>query len=335
VQSGDGSSQGGLGVKAILLGILASLFFAMTFVLNRMMSLDGGSWVWSASLRFLFMLPVLAAIVLRRQKLGLLVSELRQRPWQWILWSTVGFGLFYIPLCVASAYSPGWLVAGTWQFTIIAGSLIVPLFSETVHTPTGVRKVRKRIPRRGLVLSSLIVVGIVLLEGQQARIVSMSSLALGSVPILFAAFAYPLGNRKMMELCGARVGAVERVLGMTIASLPLWLLLCLCGLFTVGPPSTKQMVQALVVALLSGVIATIIFFTATDLTRGNVQQLAAVEATQSGEVVFALLAELVLIPGTKVTGWDLAGVGLVVAGIILHSLATHGPKTTNDMTVQA
>jgi drug/metabolite transporter (DMT)-like permease len=322
-------------VKAILLGILASLFFAMTFVLNRMMSLDGGSWVWSASLRFLFMLPMMVFLVHRRKKLGLVASELRQHPWQWILWSTVGFGLFYIPLCVAAAYSPGWLVAGTWQFTIIAGSLIVPLFFETVQTPHGVRKVRKRIPLRGVAMSSLIVVGIVLLEGQQARMVSASSLALGSLPILVAAFAYPLGNRKMMELCGTRVDAVERVLGMTIATLPLWTLLCLYGLVTVGPPGIKQTLQALVVALVSGVIATVIFFTATDLTQGNVQQLAAVEATQSGEVVFALLAELVLIPGTKVTVWDLAGVSLVMAGIILHSLVTHGPKRTSDMTVQA
>jgi drug/metabolite transporter (DMT)-like permease len=321
-------------MKAILLGIVASMFFAMTFVINRMMSLGGGNWVWSASLRFLIMFPVLVILVVRRRKLGLLVAELRRHPWQWMVWSTVGFGLFYIPLCIAAAFSPGWLVAGAWQFTIIAGSLLVPLFSETVHTPNGVRTVRKRIPLRGLAVSSLIVLGIALLEGQQARIVTASSLILGSLPILVAAFAYPLGNRKMMQLCGSTVEAIERVLGMTAASLPLWILLSIYGLVTVGPPGAQQTLQAAVVALLSGVIATVIFFTATDLTGGNVQQLAAVEATQSGEVVFALLAELALIPGTKVTGWDLAGVGLVVIGIVLHSFSTHGPKS-KDITVQA
>ena len=31
----------------ILLGILAALFFAVTFILNHAMELDGGSWLWS------------------------------------------------------------------------------------------------------------------------------------------------------------------------------------------------------------------------------------------------------------------------------------------------
>ena len=50
-------------MKAILIGILGALFFSVTFVLNRSMELDGGSWVWSASLRFMFMLPLLFIIV--------------------------------------------------------------------------------------------------------------------------------------------------------------------------------------------------------------------------------------------------------------------------------
>ncbi len=40
-------------MKAIVIGILASLFFAVTFILNRAMELSGGSWMWSSSLRFL------------------------------------------------------------------------------------------------------------------------------------------------------------------------------------------------------------------------------------------------------------------------------------------
>lgn len=44
-------------MKEIALGILASLFFAVTFILNHAMEMQGGSWLWSASLRFFFMLP--------------------------------------------------------------------------------------------------------------------------------------------------------------------------------------------------------------------------------------------------------------------------------------
>ena len=45
--------------RTILLGALAALFFSATFILNRAMSLEGGHWLWSASLRYAFMLPIL------------------------------------------------------------------------------------------------------------------------------------------------------------------------------------------------------------------------------------------------------------------------------------
>lgn len=49
--------------KALLFGIGASFFFSFTFVLNRQMNIGGGSWYWSSSLRYLFMLPILFFIV--------------------------------------------------------------------------------------------------------------------------------------------------------------------------------------------------------------------------------------------------------------------------------
>ena len=36
--------------KALFYGILASFFFAFTFILNRSMNLAGGYWLWSLSL---------------------------------------------------------------------------------------------------------------------------------------------------------------------------------------------------------------------------------------------------------------------------------------------
>ena len=50
-------------MKPLLLGIAASFFFAFTFVLNRAMDLSGGSWAWSASLRYFFMVPLLLMLV--------------------------------------------------------------------------------------------------------------------------------------------------------------------------------------------------------------------------------------------------------------------------------
>ena len=306
-------------MKPILVGILASFFFAATFVLNRIMSDAGGSWIWSASLRYLFMIPLLFVVVFARKGVGRLANEMIRQPGLWLWWSFIGFGLFYAPLCFAAAYSPAWLVAGTWQFTIIAGSLMVPLFYMTVPDQNGWIRVRKRIPWKGMGVSLIILLGIGLMEWAQSTRVSFGHLLLGAVPILVAAFAYPLGNRKMMEVCGGRLDAYQRTLGMTVASLPLWLILSFYEWITHGLPSEGQTLQTFIVALFSGVIATVLFFSATDMAKGDIHKLASVEATQSGEVVFTLIGELIFLSGTKISIVALAGIGLVVLGMILHS----------------
>ncbi len=115
-------------MKAIVVGILASLFFAVTFILNRAMELSGGSWLWSSSLRFIFMVPFLCLIVIMRGTFAPLLQKMRKKPLSWIKWSFAGFVLFYAPITFAAGYGPGWLVAGTWQITIVAGVLLSPLF---------------------------------------------------------------------------------------------------------------------------------------------------------------------------------------------------------------
>ncbi|MGG1876758.1 multidrug resistance efflux transporter family protein [Paenibacillus cisolokensis] len=314
-------------MKPVLIGMGAAFFFAFTFVLNSSMQLSGGSWIWSASLRYLFMLPFLLIIVLAGRKLRPLWHEIRRKPGAWLLWSCIGFGLFYAPLCFAAAYSPGWLIAGTWQITIISGALLTPLFFETRHTPQGPVQARAALPFKGLGMSLIILLGIVLMQLDHAGSLSTRDLLFGFVPVLIASFAYPLGNRKMMELCEGRLDTTQRVLGMTIASLPFWLLLSVYGAMTVGMPSTGQTFQALLVALLSGVIATVLFFKATDMVRGNMQQLAAVEATQSMEVLFALAGELWILsmPIPSPLAW--CGVIIVMIGMALHSLMSNRQET--------
>ena len=67
-------------MKAIVIGILASFFFAFTFVLNRAMDLEGGSWIWSASLRYYFMVPMLLLIVMYRGNLKQLFQYMKNNP---------------------------------------------------------------------------------------------------------------------------------------------------------------------------------------------------------------------------------------------------------------
>jgi len=318
-------------MRPILLGVLAALFFAVTFVVNRAMDMAGGSWIWSASLRYIFMVPFLVIIVLARKNLKQLFSVMKEQPRSWLVWSFIGFGLFYAPLCFAAAYSPGWLIAGTWQITIISGSLLAPLFS----VPLGNKKVKGKIPLKGLMMSMIILLGIILMQIEHAQTLPLDGVLLGILPVLIASFAYPLGNRKMMEICDGRLDAYQRVLGMTLASLPLWFLLSVYGLFTVGAPTMQQGIQSLIVAISSGVIATVLFFMATDLVRGNMQKLAAVEATQSIEVLFALVGEIIILSLPIPTPLSWVGMLVVIIGMVIHSYVARIEKESATTTINA
>jgi drug/metabolite transporter (DMT)-like permease len=89
-----------------LIGIIAALFFSATFILNRSMSLEGGSFAWSASLRFLFMIPLLLAVVTLKGSASKLFADLRRRFAVWFIWGTVGFGIFYAGICFAGENGP-------------------------------------------------------------------------------------------------------------------------------------------------------------------------------------------------------------------------------------
>ncbi len=295
--------------KGLLLGLLASFFFAFTFLLNRSMHLSGGSWIWSASLRYLFTFPIFALFVWRTSGFSRVHTAIRKTPFQWLLWSTVGFGLFYAPISFAGDHGESWLIAASWQITIVMGLLLSPLF-------------QKRIAVKNLGAAAVILVGVFLL--QVKNIVSLNTLSLlGTLPpILIAAVSYPLGNRKMMALCPPELTTMERVYGMTLCSLPFWLLLAVAGLVTVGAPSGSQAIQSLGVAVLSGVIATLLFFRATDLVRHSQRQLAVVESTQSFEVLFTLVGGVLLLHDSAPDAYGWVGVGLIVVGMVLSSIAS-------------
>lgn len=317
-------------MKEIAIGIVASLFFAVTFILNHAMEMQGGSWLWSASLRYFFMLPFLLIIVFYRRGFSQLSNEIKAQPTAWLLWSFVGFVLFYAPLTYAAAFGPGWLVSGTWQFTIVAGVLLAPLFMTVISG----KKVRQKIPFVSLLISCVILVGILLIQIPQAQSVSFKSLMLGILPVIVAAFAYPLGNRKMMDVCGGRIDTFQRVLGMTIASMPAWIIMAIYALFTVGLPSTGQLFQSLLVGISSGVIATILFFIATDRVKDHQGKLAAVEATQSTEILFVIIGEVILLGIPFPNSIALAGLGVIIVGMLLHSYYTMilGRKSTTQQT---
>ena len=291
---------------AMGLGLLAAALFSSAFVVNKSMQLGGGAWEWTASLRYLMLLPLLAAIVGARRGLAPVLAALRAEPARWLLWSTIGFGLFYAPLAFAVSAGPGWLLAGTWQLTILAGILLAPVLYDDE---------RAVIPRRAVAGALIVLAGVALMQAEHASGVGTGVLLVGVLPVIVAAFAYPAGNRRTMELADGRLDTWQRILAMVIASLPFWLALSVVGAAHAGAPGAAQLGQSLVVAVVGGLVATALFFAATARVRRDPTRLAAVEATQSGEVVFAAGVEAVLLGAGLPSPLAWAGIALIVAGI--------------------
>lgn len=303
-------------MRILIIGILAAFFFSTTFVLNRAMSLDGGHWVWSASLRYFWMLIFLSAglFAVRRK---LFIETLKLYFSHWLFWTIaggVGFGLFYALLSFSASYAPGWVVAATWQTTILATPIILLLFG-------------KKIPLRAMFLTLIIFAGVLLVNIERAGSSPLDVILLGSIPVFIAAFAYPFGNQMVWE---ARQGGSRliphldspamddpfcRVLLLTLGSLPLWaVLIVICS---PPAPAVNQIINTALVAIFSGVIATSLFLYARNKAT-SAAELAAADCTQSMEVVFSLLGEVLLLGGALPGPMGWAGIVLTMIGLALY-----------------
>lgn len=270
------------------------------------MNLTGGYWVWSASLRYFFSLPMLFAIVAVKGNVKPVFEEIKKKPLPWIIWSTVGFGLFYAPLTWASEFGESWLVASLWQLTIVAGVFLNPLWG-------------KKIPMKSLLTILIILVGVFFMQWENFINGSQQKNVINCVILIaIAAITYPLGNRKMMSVCEDRLDTPQRVLGMTSCSIPFWILLSIFGGVAHGGPSATQSVQSLLVALFSAVIATLLFFQATNMVRNHPKQLSMVEGTIAGEVIFTLIGGILFLHDSIPTGIQFIGIGLILIGMILN-----------------
>jgi len=305
-------------ISLISIGLLSGLFFSSTFILNRVMSLEGGHWVWSGSLRYGFMILLLLLLLplIQGVKSTLDVFRLFLRNWVfWTIAGTIGFGGFYSLLCFSADHAPGWVVAATWQLTIIASLCVLMGFG-------------RRFPKKVWLFSGIIVVGVLLVNASHVDWENIEPLLLGGLPVLAAAFCYPIGNQLVWEAKKGKASLpnisspllenpFNKILLLSLGSLPFWLLLIVIN----NPlaPSRGQVLSTALVALLSGILATGLFFLARN--RANKpSELAAVDATQSSEVVFALIGEMLLLQAPLPDATAFTGIFLVVSGLIFFIL---------------
>ena len=301
-------------ILAVALALASALFFTATYVLNRAMASAGGHWAWSAALRYLLTLPMLALVLPMRGGFAPVWQALRAHPWIWLAWSGIGFGLFCVLLTWAAAFAPSWLVAGTFQLTVIAGMLLAPLLY---------RDQRARLPRAALALGGVIVVGVAIMQAGHFHgdLPREAWLALGAVTV--SAFLYPLGNRAILlhlERTGEQLNATQRVFGMTLASQPFWLVIAAWAGHAAGAPAPMQVLLAAGVALFAGTIATILFFKATAMVQDDPAALGAVEAMQAAELLFSTALGVAFLGEHLPQGWAAAGALLVIAGIVALGL---------------
>jgi len=297
-------------VAAVLIALASALFFTATYVLNRAIATSGGHWAWSATLRYFLTLPRLACVLPRRGGFAGVWRAMRAHPGAWLVWSGIGFTLFCVCLTWAAAYAPAWLVAGTFQLTVIAGMLLAPLIYDDT---------RSRLPRGALALGVLIVAGVAAMQlGHfNGKLDRDAWLALASVTI--SAFLYPLGNRKILlhlERTGETLNATQRVFGMTLASQPFWIVVAIYAGSVAGVPPLSQIALAAGVALFAGTIATILFFHATAMVQDDASALGAVEAMQAAEILFSTLLGVVMLGESAPHGIALGGALVVAIGIV-------------------
>ena len=297
----------------LIVGLLSALFFSATFLINRAISLDGGHWYFSASLRFLYTLLFLGLGFVAFKGFGYfkeVIKEYFENFRFWTISGTIGFGFFYSLICYAADFSPGWVVATTWQMTILASLFVLAFFGQ---------KLSKKI----WFFTFFIFVGITLVNMSHFDMDNLEPLFLGFFPVLIAAFSYPIGNQLVWEEKKKRKENAEdisvignafvKVFLLTLGSFPLWIVLYFLTDATV--PSSGQYFSVAMIALLSGVIATSLFLYARSHAN-TPSKLVAVDASQSGEVFFALLGEMIFLNAAFPNGIGIVGIVVTIVGLI-------------------
>lgn len=306
--------------RTLFYGILAALFFSTTFLLNRVISLEGGHWLWSAVLRYGFVLLFLGMGLTLTRHNALISAAFSIYRQHWLFWTftgSIGMGIFYSTICFSAAYAPSWVIAATWQSTILITPLMLLGFG-------------RKVPMKGLVFAVLVFIGVLLINAEHASETSLKMALLGAIPALISACAYPIGNQLVWE---ARKGErlkrfiphIEspeldnsfcKILVLTLGSIPFWLVLL--AMMMPPPPSQSQVFNTAIIALFSGVIAYSLFLLARQRAR-NSFEITAVDATQAFEAVFTLAGEMVLIGAALPSMTSVLGIAMIIGGVMSYT----------------
>jgi len=299
--------------KILIYGFLAALFFSSTFAINKWLNVEmSGHWYWTASLRYIYVFILLNIIVSFKYGIKMLIETYRCYIHNIVFFlfaGGIGFGVFYLSLCYAASYSAGWVLASTWQTTILFTPLVLLILGEKVKL-------------KGVLYLFIMFIGVVFINSFAFD--SLNSNFFNSVtPILLAAFSYPLGNTLCKFACEGKYQKLS-VQKYEISKRPLiQILLMVSGalpfIFLVGfiikppQPTIYQLKYIFIIAVLTGVIATYFLYKARKIAKNDRTALAFADGTQSLESPLALFWGFILfgeqIP--NLIGW----IGLILLSV--------------------
>ncbi|RVU82148.1 multidrug resistance efflux transporter family protein [Leucothrix sargassi] len=276
--------------------------------------------------------------------------------WQfWCVTGGIGLGTYGL-LAFAADYAEGWVIAATYLFTVVASLVVLSFFGQSFQKKVIVYSVIVFI---GVVLANVgeglrhstsqgTDWHALLLFGALPAFIASFCFPLGNQLIWQAgqpkggtthhthAISKAANNetRKVTsnatsELATSKLlhkvpqvtspllsNPLHKVWLMSLGSLPMWLVLG----FLVQPPapSVSQVTISFLVALMAGVLGTTTFLHARSLAK-QPQQLAAVDATQGSEIIFALLGGMLLLHTPMPSGLSFVGIALVIIGLVLFA----------------
>lgn len=173
----------------LIIGLLSGVFFTATFLINRAISLDGGHWFFSGALRVIYALIFFSIGFIVFKGFNYFKSVIKEYLSNFRFWTisgTIGFGFFYSLLCYAADFSPAWVVATTWQITIISSLFVLAIFG-------------KKLSKKVWFFTIIIFSGITIVNFSHFDINNIEPLFLGFLPVLIASFCYPFGNQMVWE----------------------------------------------------------------------------------------------------------------------------------------
>ena len=299
---------------------------------------------------------LLSVFILLQNKLNpsklLELFKLFASDWQfWCVTGGIGLGTYGL-LAFAADYAQGWVIASTYLFTVVASLVVLSFFGQSFQKKVIVYSVIVFI---GVILAN---VGEGLRHSTSQGTDWHALLLFGALPAFIASFCFPLGNQliwqagqpkgdstyptheiskaasnetrnETSELATSKLlqkvpqvtspllsNPLHKVWLMSLGSLPMWLVL---GIMVQPPaPSVSQMTISFLVALMAGVLGTATFLHARSLAK-QPQQLAAVDATQGSEIIFALLGGMLLLHTPTPSGLSFVGIALVIIGLVMFA----------------